>query len=345
MLRLTPSGKDLLLRAIAGEAQINFAAIQFGNGTNAGENASALSNPLLKAEITNCKIEDIFVTLTAIFNNSEILVGFRATELGVWTDDPDNEGTPLLYAYEYTKEAEADYIPSSTDKVLETQQDVLVYIGDAVNVTASISQSMVYASKAEFDAFAARRDNPHNVTADQVGLGNVPNVETNDQTPTYTAANVLGNLISGEKLSTAFGKIAKAVSSLIDHINAVGKNVHKETPESIKAAPAEHQHSTNDITAGTLGVARGGLGAGTLAAGGLLKGNGTDAVTTLTGTGAVYATTSGSPKFGTLPVTAGGTGQTKLTGTDYTTSRVRGISIVSSTPTTLENGHIALVYV
>lgn len=345
MLRLTPGGKNLLLRAIAGEVQINFSSIQFGNGTNAGENASALSNPLLTTEITNCKIEDIFVTLTTIFDNSEIPAGFRATELGVWTDDPDNEGAALLYAYEYTKEAEANYIPSSTDKVLETQQDVLVYIGDAEDVTASISQSMVYTSKEEFETFVARQDNPHKVTADQIGLGNVPNVATNDQTPTYTVANVLGNLISGEKLSAAFGKIAKAVSSLIEHIGTVGKNVHKETPESIGAAASSHKHSTTDITEGSLGVVRGGTGARTFAAGGLLKGNGTDAVTALTGTGAVYATTSGSPKFGTLPVTAGGTGRTTLTGTDYTTSRVRGISIVSSTPTTLENGHIALVYV
>lgn len=259
-LKLTPSGKDLLLRAMAGEANINFAAIQFGNGSNAGAGAVELSNPLLTAEITSYEVGDIFVTLTTVFSNSEISAGFRATELGVLADDPDNEGGTLLYAYEYTSEAKSDYIPGSADKVLETQQDVLVYIGDAENVTASISQSLIYAGKADFDAFVARRDNPHKVTAKQVGLGNVPNVATNDQTPTWTMASTLTALVSGEKLSVAFGKLAKAVSSLMTHLAATGKNVHKETPASIGAAAASHKHSTTDLTSGTLGVGRGGTG-------------------------------------------------------------------------------------
>ena len=61
--------------------------------------------------------------------------------------------------------------------------------------------------------------NPHGVTKTDVGLGNVPNVATDDQTPTYTVATTLTALESGEKISTAFGKIAKAVSTLISHIS------------------------------------------------------------------------------------------------------------------------------
>lgn len=61
-------------------------------------------------------------------------------------------------------------------------------------------------------------NNPHQTTAEQVGLGNVPNVATNDQTPTYTIATTNTVLSSGEKLSVAFGKIAKAITSLISHL-------------------------------------------------------------------------------------------------------------------------------
>ena len=50
-------------------------------------------------------------------------------------------------------------------------------------------------------------------------IGNVPNVATNDQTPTYTQSNTLTNLVSGEKLSTSFGKIMKAIADLISHIS------------------------------------------------------------------------------------------------------------------------------
>lgn len=258
-LKLTPSGKDLLLRAIAGEAKINFSAIQFGNGKDAGEGASALSNPLLTEEIGSYTVGEVFVTLTTIFSNGKVTAGFRATEMGILADDPDKQGGTMLYAYGYTQEATADYIPAAAETVLETQMDVLVYIGDAQNVTASISQSLVYASRADLEAHVKNMDNPHKVTKVQVGLGNVPNVSTDDQTPTYTEASAIAELKSGEKLSIAFGKISKSVSSLIAHMKN-GQNPHKVTAEQVGAAKSSHKHSTNDLTGGVLGVARGGTG-------------------------------------------------------------------------------------
>ena len=258
-LKLTPSGTDLLLRAIAGEVNIKFTAIQLGNGADAGKSAAALSNPLLTAEISSYEVGDVFVTLRTTFSNSQVSASFRATEVGVLAHDPDTADGTLLYAYQYTTEGESDYIPASADKVLETQMDVLVYIGDAENVTASISQSLVYASRAELEAHVQNKGNPHKVTAEQVGLGNVSNVSTNDQTPTYTEASAIAKLKSGEKLSIAFGKISKSVSSLIAHMKN-GENPHKVTAEQVGAAKSSHKHSTNDLTGGVLGVARGGTG-------------------------------------------------------------------------------------
>lgn len=52
-------------------------------------------------------------------------------------------------------------------------------------------------------------ENPHKVTKSQVGLENVPNVSTGDQTPTFVQASTRANIISGEKLSTIFGKLMK----------------------------------------------------------------------------------------------------------------------------------------
>lgn len=67
-------------------------------------------------------------------------------------------------------------------------------------------------------AHAQRQDNPHAVTKEQVGLGKVPNVATDDQTPTYAAANAPAALSSGETLGAAFGKLAAAVTALIAHL-------------------------------------------------------------------------------------------------------------------------------
>lgn len=74
--------------------------------------------------------------------------------------------------------------------------------------------------------------NPHSVTKAQVGLGSVPDVSTNDQTPTYTEASSVAALTSGEKLSVAFGKIAKAVSSLIAHLGNTS-NPHGVTKSQV----------------------------------------------------------------------------------------------------------------
>lgn len=61
-----------------------------------------------------------------------------------------------------------------------------------------------------------------------------------------------------------------------------------------------------------LGVENGGTGKNSITSGALVKGNGTNAVGEVIGTGALYSETSGSPQFGTLPVNCGGTGVVTL---------------------------------
>lgn len=91
-------------------------------------------------------------------------------------------------------------------------------------------------------------NNPHQTTAAQIGLGNVPNVSTNDQTPTYTVASTNAALSSGEKLSVAFGKIAKAVSSLISHIaDTVGHITAAERTSWNGASTNSHTHSNKSV--------------------------------------------------------------------------------------------------
>lgn len=65
-----------------------------------------------------------------------------------------------------------------------------------------------------------------------VGLGNVPNVATNDQAPTYTQASSLANIVSGEKLSVSMGKIMKAIADLISHLANKG-NPHTVTKSQV----------------------------------------------------------------------------------------------------------------
>ena len=88
------------------------------------------------------------------------------------------------------------------------------------------------------------KSNPHGVTKSQVGLGNVPNVTTNDQAPTYTEASAISKLSSGEKLSTAFGKISKAITDLIAHI-ADKNNPHGVTKAQVGLSNVNNTSDTN----------------------------------------------------------------------------------------------------
>ena len=86
------------------------------------------------------------------------------------------------------------------------------------------------------------RGNPHNVTATDVGLGNVPNVATNNQTVTYSNTSTLATLVSGEKISTAFAKIKLAITNLINHI-ANKSNPHGVTAENVGLGNVENKSS------------------------------------------------------------------------------------------------------
>lgn len=70
------------------------------------------------------------------------------------------------------------------------------------------------------------------VSKSDVGLGSVPNVATNDQTPTFSQASSLTNIASGEKLSVIFGKVMKAIADLISHI-ANKSNPHAVTKSQV----------------------------------------------------------------------------------------------------------------
>lgn len=96
----------------------------------------------------------------------------------------------------------------------------------------SVSMGKIMRAIGELISHLNSKTNPHTVTATQIGLGNVPNVATNDQAPTYTSAATLATLTSGEKLSVSMGKIMKAITDLISHL------ANKSNPHAVTAAQA-----------------------------------------------------------------------------------------------------------
>lgn len=310
--KLTASGKNLLLRALAGET-ITFTKIQLGNGTAQDPaEATGLANPIITVELSKIVVGTEYVTLTAQFSNSAITSGFHITEAGFFATDPDDSTKEILYALGNEDESSADYVPDKGNRILEMQFDALIFIGDAENVSAAISSSLVYASKEDFDKHTADKSNPHSVTKQQVGLGNVPNLAPSDQVPTFTEATTLVNIVSGEKASTLFGKIKLAISKLIDHLNN-RSNPHNTTAAQVGAAAKSHTHNAQDINAGTLSALRGGTGLMSPTSGAIIMGQYSTSLRAFSWSGALYSSGTNNPRSGTLPVAYGGTGCTSLT--------------------------------
>ena len=91
-------------------------------------------------------------------------------------------------------------------------------------------QDILNAMESGIASHKASTDNPHSVTKAQVGLGNVPNVDTDDQTPTVTEAEAFTNLATGDDLKTIVGKVKKAITTLSAHL------VNTSNPHSVTKA-------------------------------------------------------------------------------------------------------------
>ena len=99
------------------------------------------------------------------------------------------------------------------------------------------------------------------------------------------------------------------------------------------AAPAIDQDNLNDMSDALeqLSPENGGTGKQGVTAGALLKGNGSDPMQEVSGTGALYANTTNNPQFGTLPASCGGTGVTTLDALKNAMGLANGGFVVSST--------------
>lgn len=272
--KLTNEGIAAQIRALSGEG-ITFSKIKLGNGDapNDYKILTDLQNPLADAAFTSMVAEEEtgYVQLESTFTNANLASAFYWKEVGIFITDPDDQTNDLLYAYGHvdiggTQET-ASSIPAAADEDFELTLTYRVYVGEADNLSAMLAESSIYATKTAFKEHTADRDNPHHVTAEDVGLGNVDNVPVDELSPTVTEAASLTPLSAGDVMSVIISKAAKAISTLISHLS--DSTVHisqaERTAWNSKAA-ASHNHSASQITSGTLGMARGGTGAQTAAA-------------------------------------------------------------------------------
>ena len=123
----------------------------------------------------------------------------------------------------------SDVVDSLTSA--ETTKPLSANQGRVLNGKIADNAQLITTMAGEVGNHEADTNNPHKVTKSQVGLGNVPNVATNDQTPTYSDTTTLATLSSGEKLNVALQKIKCAITNLINHIGSHKLNTYTSFSE------------------------------------------------------------------------------------------------------------------
>ena len=258
MEKFYPTKAGIEYAALTAQGKIiEFTKGKFGDGVRSTENITELTDlihPLGELPISKKSVKNSTIITTTQFSNrvgGSILPTFYLMEIGLFakvvnadgTDDDEHPETLIGYAFD-----------GHGDKIIGTSLSEFIInipltVADVNNVTVDID-SLVYPTLKQFENEVNTRktedeelqnslnvhitdtSNPHGVTAEQIGLDKVPNVATNDQTPTYSQNSSLSNITSGEKLSVSFGKIMKAIADLISHIGSKS-NPHSVTKSQV----------------------------------------------------------------------------------------------------------------
>lgn len=170
--RFTDEGKALQAKAQAGTA-LKFTKMQLGDGELGSQAIAAMTkliNPLITLDISSIKAGNNYAAIKSNFSNSGLSTGFYWREIGVFAADPEkpnDRNSDILYCYANAGSL-AEYIPAAGSEIVEKIISIPCIIGDAENVSAEV-KSGIYATKEELNEHINDNDNPHSVTAEQIG--------------------------------------------------------------------------------------------------------------------------------------------------------------------------------
>lgn len=237
---VTNAGVEVLKKAIGGK-KVTITAAKSGTDTvpeSELKEQSVLSGTMRNATIANATNQPEGYRVTLRVTNTGVKSSYIFKQLGLFATAEDE--SEVLFAILQSENGET--VPDESE-LYTYDVSLIIAISDTSNITVNVDKTS-YVTEEELDGHKTDKSNPHGVTKAQVGLGNVPNVSTNDQTPIYTVPTANAELVSGEKLGTAFGKIARAVASLIAHI-ANKSNPHSVTKAQVGLGNADNTSDVN----------------------------------------------------------------------------------------------------
>lgn len=241
---ITNAGIELLKNALSG-GTITVTAIKSGAGkvdVSALKSQTAVSSIKQSGTVQGVTKTNETIKIGVLFSNACLSAGYSMTQLGIYAKG--STGNEVLFAISQSttgKEVPAESAMPSWSLV----HNFYIKLNNDVTMTATVDPEgyvTFETMQTALNKHTGNKSNPHSVTKSQVGLGNVPNVVTNDQTPTYSDTTTLVTLSSGEKISIAFAKIKLAITTLINHL-ANKSNPHGVTKSQVGLGNVENKSS------------------------------------------------------------------------------------------------------
>lgn len=258
---ITNAGIELLKNALSG-GTITVTAIKSGAGkvdVSALKSQTAVSSIKQSGTVQGVTKTNETIKIGVLFSNAGLSAGYSMTQLGIYAKG--STGSEVLFAISQSttgKEVPAESAMPSWSLV----HNFYIKLNNDVKMTATVDPEgyvTFETMQTALNTHTGNKSNPHSVTKSQVGLGNVPNVATNDQTPTYSDTTTLVTLSSGEKISIAFAKIKLAITTLINHL-ANKSNPHGVTKNQVGLGNVENKSSATirgELTKGNVTTALG----------------------------------------------------------------------------------------
>ncbi|MED1803013.1 hypothetical protein [Brevibacillus porteri] len=186
-ITLTNKGRNLQAKAQTG-VELKFTRFGMGDGQLSGQSIvdlNALINQKQSLGIAKLKtMPGGKAVAGTVISNKDLTTGFYFREIGLFAQDP-TEGE-ILYGYANGGPT-AEFIPANGgSELIEKTFDVVMIIGNAPNVSAVLDTSLIWetpeGAQDKVNVHANRQDNPHKVTAEQVGAAKADHTHNNTTT-------------------------------------------------------------------------------------------------------------------------------------------------------------------
>lgn len=206
---LTDRGVELQAKVEAGLQLVIHRMIASSGMSENPQKLTVIEPECQELQIDSITADGDRVVITAALSNMGVTESYIVHQIGIYA--LDENGDELLFIV--GQDTTGDEIKAGTEEENVIEYNVALKVSNAEKVVFNRNLDD-YVRKRQFYEHVEDYGNPHQTTKAQVGLSEVPNVTTNNQTPTWRRASEHLLPESGDTLEVILGKIERYLFDL-----------------------------------------------------------------------------------------------------------------------------------